>query len=237
MATFRSTSRQAGRMTPRPAHRRTEQALRAPRRAVGLHAGRPGRPRRRPRRPQRRGQEHAAQPRRRACCTPTAGTIEVLGGRPPSARRSWPKVGFVAQDTPTYGGPERRRPPAARRAPQPGLGRRPGAAADRAARARPRAEGAQALRRPARAARAHARHRQAPGAADPRRAGRQPRPARAARVPAGPDGGRRRARAQRVLSSHLVSDLERACDYLVVLVDSRVQLAGDIDALWRRTTG
>ena len=34
-----------------------------------------------------------------------------------------------------------------------------------------------------------------------------------------------------VLSSHLVSDVERACDYLVVLVDSRVQVAGDIDEL------
>lgn len=34
-----------------------------------------------------------------------------------------------------------------------------------------------------------------------------------------------------VLSSHLVSDLERACDYLIVLVDSRVQVAGDIDHL------
>ena len=34
-----------------------------------------------------------------------------------------------------------------------------------------------------------------------------------------------------VLSSHLVADLERVCDYLVVLVDSRVQVAGDIDDL------
>jgi ABC-2 type transport system ATP-binding protein len=34
-----------------------------------------------------------------------------------------------------------------------------------------------------------------------------------------------------VLSSHLVSDVERVCDYLVVLVDSRVQIAGDIDTL------
>ncbi|MCW2767506.1 MAG: transporter related protein [Nocardioides sp.] len=34
-----------------------------------------------------------------------------------------------------------------------------------------------------------------------------------------------------VLSSHLVSDVERACDYLVVLVDSRVQVAGDIENL------
>ena len=34
-----------------------------------------------------------------------------------------------------------------------------------------------------------------------------------------------------VLSSHLVADLERTCDYLVVLVDSRVQLAGDVEEL------
>lgn len=34
-----------------------------------------------------------------------------------------------------------------------------------------------------------------------------------------------------ILSSHLVSDVERSCDYLVVLVDSRVQVAGDIEEL------
>ncbi|HET9138313.1 ABC transporter ATP-binding protein [Actinophytocola sp.] len=34
-----------------------------------------------------------------------------------------------------------------------------------------------------------------------------------------------------VLSSHLVSDLERACDYLIVLVDSRVQVAGEVEEL------
>jgi ABC-2 type transport system ATP-binding protein len=34
-----------------------------------------------------------------------------------------------------------------------------------------------------------------------------------------------------ILSSHLVADLERVCDYLVVLVDSRVQVAGEIDQL------
>ncbi|HEY0119239.1 MAG TPA: ABC transporter ATP-binding protein [Cellulomonas sp.] len=34
-----------------------------------------------------------------------------------------------------------------------------------------------------------------------------------------------------VLSSHLVSDLERVCDHLVVLVGSRVRLAGDLDDL------
>ena len=34
-----------------------------------------------------------------------------------------------------------------------------------------------------------------------------------------------------LLSSHLVSDIERACDYVIVLVDSRVQVSGEIDAL------
>jgi ABC-2 type transport system ATP-binding protein len=34
-----------------------------------------------------------------------------------------------------------------------------------------------------------------------------------------------------VLSSHLVADLERVCDYLTVLVDSRLQLAGEVDDL------
>jgi ABC-2 type transport system ATP-binding protein len=43
-----------------------------------------------------------------------------------------------------------------------------------------------------------------------------------------------------ILSSHLVADLERVCDYLVVLVASRVQLSGEVDALLaahRRLTG
>ncbi|MFF5779987.1 ATP-binding cassette domain-containing protein [Streptomyces virginiae] len=34
-----------------------------------------------------------------------------------------------------------------------------------------------------------------------------------------------------VLSSHLVSDLERVCDHLISLVASRVQLSGDVDDL------
>ena len=43
-----------------------------------------------------------------------------------------------------------------------------------------------------------------------------------------------------VLSSHLVADLERVCDYLVLLAASRVQLAGDVEELLathRRLTG
>ncbi|TCC40084.1 ABC transporter ATP-binding protein [Kribbella capetownensis] len=34
-----------------------------------------------------------------------------------------------------------------------------------------------------------------------------------------------------VLSSHLVSDVERSCDFVIVLVDSRVQVSGEIDTL------
>jgi ABC-2 type transport system ATP-binding protein len=34
-----------------------------------------------------------------------------------------------------------------------------------------------------------------------------------------------------MLSSHLVADIERVCDYLIVLVDLRVQLSGDVDEL------
>jgi ABC-2 type transport system ATP-binding protein len=34
-----------------------------------------------------------------------------------------------------------------------------------------------------------------------------------------------------ILSSHLVADLERVCDYLIVLADSRVLVAGDVDNL------
>ena len=34
-----------------------------------------------------------------------------------------------------------------------------------------------------------------------------------------------------VLSSHLISDLERVCDYLIVLVASRVRIAGPVDEL------
>jgi len=34
-----------------------------------------------------------------------------------------------------------------------------------------------------------------------------------------------------VLSSHLISDLERVCDYAIVLVDSRVRVAGPVDEL------
>ena len=34
-----------------------------------------------------------------------------------------------------------------------------------------------------------------------------------------------------VLSSHLITDIERVCDYLIVLVASRVKVAGPVDDL------
>ena len=40
-----------------------------------------------------------------------------------------------------------------------------------------------------------------------------------------------------VLSSHLVADMERVCDYLIQLSASRVQLCGDIDTLLVRLGG
>jgi len=43
-----------------------------------------------------------------------------------------------------------------------------------------------------------------------------------------------------LLSSHLVADLERVCDHLILVADGRVELAGDIDELLathRRLTG
>jgi ABC-2 type transport system ATP-binding protein len=43
-----------------------------------------------------------------------------------------------------------------------------------------------------------------------------------------------------VLSSHLVADLERVCDYLILLAEGRIQLSGEVDELLathRRLTG
>jgi len=38
-----------------------------------------------------------------------------------------------------------------------------------------------------------------------------------------------------MLSSHLVADIERVCDYLIVLVDSRVQLSATSTSCSLRT--
>ena len=163
--------------------------------------------------------------------TPTSGTIEVLGGRPASGPAQLAKVGFVAQDTPTYVGlsiEDHLR-----------LG----------ARLNPGWDDALARDRIGRL-----------GLDLGHRAGKLSGGQRAqlaltlgvAKRPellildepiASLDPLARRDFLQDlmeavaehefsvVLSSHLVSDLERVCDYLIVLVASRVQLAGDLETL------
>jgi ABC-2 type transport system ATP-binding protein len=162
---------------------------------------------------------------------PSAGTVEVLGGRPGSGPDQLAKVGFVAQDTPTYAG--------LTVAEHLTLGAKLNPGWD-AALARDRIERL--------------------GLDPARRAGKLSGGQRAqlaltlgiAKRPellildepvAALDPLARReflqilmeAAAEQqlsvVLSSHLVSDLERACDYLIVLVDSRVQVDGEVDEL------
>lgn len=162
---------------------------------------------------------------------PTTGTIEVCEGRPASGTEQLAKVGFVAQDTPTYSG--------LTVADHLGLG----------ARLNPGWDDALAQERIRRL-----------GLDPKQRAGKLSGGQRAqlaltlgiAKRPellildepvAALDPLARREFLQDlmeavadqelsvVLSSHLVSDVERSCDYLIVLVDSRVQVAGDMDDL------
>ncbi|MEU4410200.1 ABC transporter ATP-binding protein [Streptosporangium sp. NPDC023963] len=162
---------------------------------------------------------------------PTAGGITVLGGRPAGGREQLAKVGFVAQDTPVYAGltvAEHLR-----------LG----------ARLNPRWDAATARERIARL-----------GLVPTQRAGKLSGGQRAqlaltlglAKRPellildepvAALDPlarheflrGLMEATVEHelsvLLSSHLVSDLERICDYVIVLVDSRVRMAGEVDRL------
>ncbi|MBO0815273.1 MAG: ABC transporter ATP-binding protein [Actinobacteria bacterium] len=162
---------------------------------------------------------------------PTSGTIEVLGDRPASGPAQLARVGFVAQDTPVYAAlsvadhlrmGERMNP-----------GWDAGLARDRIARL---------------------------GLDPAKRAGKLSGGQRAqlaltlaiAKRPealildepvASLDPLARREFLQSlmehtadqqvsvVLSSHLVADLERVCDYLIVLVASRVRVAGEVDRL------
>ncbi|MFJ8112978.1 ABC transporter ATP-binding protein [Streptomyces sp. NPDC096132] len=163
--------------------------------------------------------------------TPTAGTIEVCGGRPAAGVEQLAKVGFVAQDTPVYA--------TLSVADHLDLGRRlnpnwdDGLARDRIRRL---------------------------GLDPKQRAGKLSGGQRAqlaltlgiAKRPellildepvAALDPLARREFMQDlmeavaehelsvVLSSHLVSDVERACDYVIVLVDSEVRVADDLDHL------
>jgi ABC-2 type transport system ATP-binding protein len=162
---------------------------------------------------------------------PTSGSIEVVGDRPAAGPEQLGRVGFVAQDTPTYAGLSV--------ADHLQFGARLNPAWDRQ----------------------HAEGRIAALGLDPgQRAGRLSGGQRAqlaltlavAKRPelllldepvSSLDPLARREFLQSlmeyvaehgtsvVLSSHLVADLERVCDYLVVLVRSRVAVAGDVDEL------
>jgi ABC-2 type transport system ATP-binding protein len=162
---------------------------------------------------------------------PTAGTIEVLGERPAAGPDQLAKVGFVAQDTPTYAGltvDDHLR-----------LG----------ARLNPGWDDALARRRIERIGLdLNQRARRLSGGQRAQLAltlgiAKRPELLILDEPVASLDPLARREFLQDlmeavaehelsvVLSSHLVSDLERVCDHLIVLVDSRVRLAGDLDTL------
>ena len=171
---------------------------------------------------------------------PTAGSIEVRGGRPGSGTAQLAKVGYVAQDTPTYAGltvaehlrlGERLNPRwdaalAAARIDR--LGLDPGQRAGKLSGGQ-RAQLALTL---GIAKRPEVLLLDEPVAALDPLARREFLQELMATVV---DHG-----LSVVLSSHLVSDLERVCDHLVVLVASQVRVAGPIDELLaehRRLTG
>jgi ABC-2 type transport system ATP-binding protein len=162
---------------------------------------------------------------------PTSGTIRVLGGRPAANPAQLANVGYVAQDTPTYAGLSvadhlklgaRLNPgwdtalarqrigrlglDPARKAGQLSGGQRAQLALTLGIAKRPQLL---ILDEPVAALDPLARHEFLQGLLE--------------------------AAAEHqlsvVLSSHLVSDLERACDYLIVLVDSHVRVAGGVEDL------
>jgi ABC-2 type transport system ATP-binding protein len=163
--------------------------------------------------------------------TPTTGSITVLGGRPGSNPAQLARVGFVAQDAPTYAGLS---------------------VADHlrlGAELNPRWDDALAGDRVGRLGLELARP------AGKLSGGQRAQLALTLAVAKRPellildepitalDPLARRAFLQDlmeatvdhglsvVLSSHSIVDLERVCDHLVVLVDSRVRLAGEVDEL------
>ena len=166
--------------------------------------------------------------------TPTAGTIEVTGGRPGATRAQLARVGFVAQDTPVY--------PALSVADHLRLGARlnPGWDA-RIAGQRMRKLGLD----PAQKAGSLSGGQRAQLALTLAVA-KRPELLILDEPVASLDPLARRdfmrdlmeATAEQqmsvVLSSHLIGDLERACDYLIVLTAARVQVAGDVGDLLAR---
>jgi ABC-2 type transport system ATP-binding protein len=163
--------------------------------------------------------------------TPTTGTVEVCGGRPASGAAQLAKVGFVAQETPTYA--------ALSVADHLALGARLNPGWDNAlARDRIRRLGLDPAQRAGKLSGG-----QRAQLALTLGIAKRPELLILDEPVAALDPLARREFLQDlmeavadqglsvVLSSHLVSDVERSCDYLVVLVGSRVQAAGDIDEL------
>ena len=163
--------------------------------------------------------------------TPTAGTIEVCGGRPGSGRAQLARVGFVAQDTPVYA-----RLTVAehltlgtrlslRWDPELAAGRirRLGLPPDQRAGNLSGGQRAQLALTLAIARRPELLILDEPVASLDPLARRE-----FLRDLADATAGQR---LSVVHSSHLVADLEQVCDYVVVLVASRVQVAGEVTSL------
>jgi len=163
--------------------------------------------------------------------TPTTGSIEVLGGRPAADAAQLSRVGYVAQSTPVYSGLTVEEHLM--------LGDRLNPRWDmRIARDRIESAGLDSRQRAGRLS-----------------GGQRAQLALALAVAKRPDllildepvsaldplarreflSGLMESAADTgasvVVSSHVVGDLERICDYLMILVASRVRLAGDIDEL------
>ncbi|MEV4622846.1 ABC transporter ATP-binding protein [Asanoa sp. NPDC049573] len=163
--------------------------------------------------------------------TPTAGSITVLGGRPGAGPAQLAKVGFVAQDAPTYAGltvaehlrfgrrtnPGWDQPFAEDRIAQ--LGLDPAQKAGRLSGGQ-RAQLALTL---AVAKRPELLVLDEPVASLDPIARREFLRALMAYTA--------EHRTSVILSSHLVSDLERVCDHLIVLTASRVRVTGEVDEL------
>ncbi|WP_404960657.1 ABC transporter ATP-binding protein [Streptomyces sp. 147326] len=162
---------------------------------------------------------------------PSSGSIEVLGGRPASGLGQLAKVGFVAQDTPTYAGLSI--------ADHLKLGARlnPGWDAQ-LAEDRIRQLGLDPAQKAGKLSGG-----QRAQVALTLAVAKRPELLMLDEPVAALDPLARREFLQSlmefvaeegvtvVLSSHLVSDLERVCDHLISLVASRVQVAGDVDDL------
>ncbi|MGY3203461.1 ABC transporter ATP-binding protein [Streptomyces sp. TE5632] len=166
--------------------------------------------------------------------TPTAGTIEVCGGRPAAGVEQLAKVGFVAQDTPTYA--------TLSVADHLDIGKRLNPNWDDGlARERIRRLGLDPKQKAGKLSGG-----QRAQLALTLGIAKRPELLILDEPVAALDPLARREFMQDlmeavaehelsvVLSSHLVSDLERTCDHVIVLVDSQVQVADDIDDLVAR---